>query len=53
MSSRWFSFRSALSGVAHTLRTQPNAWIELCALAVIVVGAGGLALTGWSGRSWD
>lgn len=32
---RWFSLRMALHGAAHTLRTQPNAWIELAALAVV------------------
>jgi diacylglycerol kinase (ATP) len=37
---RLFSFRSALRGAAYTLRTQPNAWIEIAALAV--VGAAGL-----------
>lgn len=35
---RWFSFRMALNGAMHTLRTQPNAWIELSALAVVVFG---------------
>jgi diacylglycerol kinase len=39
IASRWFSFRAALSGVAYTLRTQPNAWIEAAAL-VVVVAAG-------------
>ena len=37
---RWFSFRMAGHGVAYTLRTQPNAWIEIAALSAIVV-------TGW------
>ncbi|MFN8494810.1 MAG: diacylglycerol kinase family protein [Caldilineaceae bacterium] len=37
---RWFSFKAALAGAWHTVRTQPNAWIELAALAVIGV-------TGW------
>jgi len=36
---RLFSFQAAFSGVAHTLRTQPNAWIELAAL-VAMIGAG-------------
>jgi diacylglycerol kinase (ATP) len=36
---RWISFRAALAGAVHTVRTQPNAWIELTALGV-VVGAG-------------
>ena len=30
------SFKAALAGVWYTLRTQPNAWIELAACAVIV-----------------
>jgi diacylglycerol kinase len=34
---RWFSLRAAVAGVVHTLRTQPNAWIELAALVVVVV----------------
>lgn len=32
---RWFSFRAALSGAIHVLRNEPNAWIELAAIAVI------------------
>jgi len=32
---RWFSLRAALAGAKYTLRTQPNAWIELAACAVI------------------
>jgi diacylglycerol kinase (ATP) len=32
---RWLSLRAALSGAAYTIRTQPNAWIELTALAVV------------------
>lgn len=38
--SRWFSVKAALTGAAYTLRTQPNAWIELTAFAVV-------ALAGW------
>ena len=38
--SRWFSFRAALNGARHTLRTQANAWIELT--AILVVSAAGL-----------
>jgi diacylglycerol kinase len=38
--SRWFSFKAALNGVWHTLVTQPNAWIELTAVAVVTI-------TGW------
>lgn len=35
LASRWYSLRAALAGVVHTLRTQPNAWIELTAIAVV------------------
>ena len=34
---RWFSLRAALSGAVHTVRTQPNAWIELAAVMVIAI----------------
>lgn len=34
---RRLSLMAALAGVAYTLRTQPNAWIELTALAVVAV----------------
>lgn len=34
---RWFSFRAALSGALYTLRTQPNAWIEVAALVVVSI----------------
>jgi len=34
---RWFSVKAAIAGAVHTVRTQPNAWIELAALAVILV----------------
>ncbi len=37
---RWFSFKAALSGAVFTLRTQPNALIELFAILVV-------ALAGW------
>lgn len=33
---RWFSFAAAFSGAVHVVRTQPNAWIELTALMVVV-----------------
>ena len=33
--SRWHSFQAALAGVRQTLSTQPNAWIELVAIAVV------------------
>ncbi len=36
---RWFSLQAALAGLVYTLRTQPNAWIEVAAL-VVVVAAG-------------
>lgn len=36
---RWYSLRAAWAGVRYTLRTQPNAWIELVAL-VVVIAAG-------------
>ncbi len=34
---RLFSFAAAVSGAAHVVRTQPNAWIELAALVVVAV----------------
>ncbi len=34
---RQLSLAAALEGVAYTLRTQPNAWIELVALAVVAL----------------
>src|SRR5690349_5869450 len=34
---RRLSFMAALEGVAYTIRTQPNAWIELTALLVVLV----------------
>lgn len=37
---RLFSFAAAVSGAAHVVRTQPNAWIELAALLVV-------AAAGW------
>jgi diacylglycerol kinase (ATP) len=36
LQSRWASFRAALSGALVTLRTQPNARIELIAVAVVI-----------------
>lgn len=33
---RLYSFRAAAHGVRHTVRTQPNAWIELAAGLVVV-----------------
>jgi diacylglycerol kinase len=34
---RQLSFMAALEGVVYTLRTQPNAWIELTALSVVAL----------------
>ena len=34
---RWFSFKAAFNGTLHTIRTQPNARIELAALIVVVL----------------
>ena len=36
---RWFSFSAAVSGAAHVIRTQPNAWIEVAALVVVAAAA--------------
>lgn len=36
---RWFSVRAAINGALHTVRTQPNAWIELTALVVVMAAA--------------
>jgi diacylglycerol kinase (ATP) len=46
---RWFSFRVAVAGAIYTLRTQPNTWIELVAIAVVI--AAGLWL-GISRLEW-
>lgn len=35
LASRWFSLQAALAGAWYTLATQPNAWIELCAVVVV------------------
>jgi len=46
---RWYSFRAAVAGAFYTVRTQPNAWIELTAI-VAVTAAGflfGLARLEW------
>lgn len=42
---RLFSLRAALNGAWHTLRTQPNAWIELAALTVVALVAAWLRIT--------
>lgn len=36
---RWFSFKAAINGTLHTIRTQPNARIELAALVVVMLAA--------------
>ena len=45
LASRWFSLKAALNGARHTLATQPNAWIELCAVAVVSLIAWWLRIT--------
>jgi diacylglycerol kinase len=45
LAGRWFSLRAALAGVWYTLRTQPNAWIELAALLVVVGAAWGFRVS--------
>ena len=35
--SRNYSFQAALAGAVHTLRTQPNAWIEMGAGVIIAI----------------
>ena len=37
LAGRWFSLQAALHGVWHILSTQPNAWIELAAIAVVSI----------------
>lgn len=37
LSGRWHSLRMAFSGAVYTVRTQPNAWIELAATIVVCV----------------
>jgi diacylglycerol kinase (ATP) len=37
LGGRWFSLQAAFNGAVHTLRTQPNAWIELAAVVVVVI----------------
>ncbi|MFZ2487537.1 MAG: diacylglycerol kinase family protein [Anaerolineae bacterium] len=34
--NRWHSFTAAINGVAYTVRTQRNAWIEVAATLVVV-----------------
>ncbi len=42
---RRLSLRAALAGVAYTLRTQPNAWIELAALSAVSVAGWWLGIS--------
>jgi len=42
---RWYSFRAAVTGALHTVRTQPNAWIELTAGGVVVAAGYLLQIT--------
>lgn len=44
---RWFSFCAALAGARHTLRTQPNAWIELTAVLVVSLAGWWFGLASW------
>jgi diacylglycerol kinase (ATP) len=44
---RWFSLRAALAGVWHTVRSQPNAWIELVALTGVTWMGWWFGLTAW------
>lgn len=46
ISGRWFSFQAAVAGVVYTLRTQPNAWIELAAAAVVAAAGWWFAISG-------
>ncbi|MCB0063510.1 MAG: diacylglycerol kinase family protein, partial [Caldilineaceae bacterium] len=44
---RWFSFSAAVAGAWYTLRTQPNAWIELTAVLVVTVVGAWFGLARW------
>lgn len=44
---RLFSLAAALAGVRHTLRTQPNAWIEVIAVLFVSVLGWWFALARW------
>ena len=44
---RWFSLRAALAGTVHTIRSQPNAWIELTAIFVVTVAGWWFAVARW------
>lgn len=43
--SRWLSLNAAWNGVVHTLRTQPNAWIEVAAAGIIFALAVGFRVS--------
>lgn len=43
--NRWHSLRAALNGVAYTVRTQRNTWIELAAAAVVTAAGIWLKIT--------
>ncbi len=45
LGGRWHSFSAAVSGARHTLLTQPNAWIEMAAFAVIIAAGIYLRIT--------
>ena len=45
LASRWFSLKAALAGVRHTLLTQPNAWIEVTAVAGVTLIAWWIGIT--------
>jgi diacylglycerol kinase len=47
LSGRWFSFCAAIAGASHTVRTQPNAWIELTAITVVSLGGWWVGLERW------
>jgi diacylglycerol kinase (ATP) len=42
---RWGSLAAAWAGLVYTVRTQPNAWIELAALGVVCVAGWWLGIT--------
>jgi len=45
LARRWFSLKAALAGVRHTFTTQPNAVIELAALAIVCLAGWWLEIT--------
>lgn len=45
--SRWFSLRAALAGAAHTVRSQPNAWIEVTAIVAVTAAGWWFAVARW------